>query len=173
MSNPFVISDTHFYHENILTFKDTDGNLIRGNRFSCAEEMNELIVDNWNKTVGERDTVYHLGDVAFGKRSGATELIRRLKGRKRLIMGNHDDVKQIVKDGWFQKVYMWRQLRDLKVLLTHVPVHESALEFHNLVNIHGHIHQNLSPEGRYINVSVEAIDYTPVAIEECIKDYHK
>lgn len=168
MSTLFVISDTHFYHENILNFKDAEGNLIRGGHFSCVEEMNERIIDNWNKTVSERDTIYHLGDVAFGQRSGTTELIRRLKGKKRLIVGNHDDVKQLVKDGWFQKIHMWRQFRDLKVLLTHVPVHESALEFHNLVNIHGHIHHQPSPEGRYINVSVEAVNYTPVAIEELI-----
>jgi calcineurin-like phosphoesterase family protein len=32
--------------------------------------------------------------------------------------------------------------------------------------VHGHIHQNPSPEGRYINMSVEAINYTPVDIED-------
>jgi calcineurin-like phosphoesterase family protein len=166
MRNKFVISDTHFCHANILKFKDKEGKRFRGSIFNTTEEMNEKIIENWNSVVCPQDIVYHLGDVYFGNTAEVREIFKRLNGHKRLIVGNHDNIKQIAKENWFQKIQMWRMFAEEKLLLTHVPVHESALEFRNLVNIHGHIHQNTSPEGPYINVSAEAVNYTPVAFEE-------
>ena len=89
MRNIFVISDTHFFHKNILTFKNKDGELIRPG-FSSVEEMNETIIDNWNKTVNDEDVIYHLGDFTFGSNNRIKDVAPRLKGRKRLLLGNHD-----------------------------------------------------------------------------------
>jgi len=51
--------------------------------------MNEVLIKNWNNTVGEDDTVYFLGD--FSMSIGAVDSItRRLKGHKKMITGNHD-----------------------------------------------------------------------------------
>jgi len=68
---------------------------------------------------------------------------------------------------------LWRQFNDWGLLLTHVPVHPSTLgERHRfgkdvqMINVHGHIHQNKSPEGNYRCVCVEQTNYTPVNIEE-------
>jgi calcineurin-like phosphoesterase family protein len=174
MSKIYIISDTHFGHENILKFRDSKTNeLIRN--FSDIHDMNEHIVQRWNAVVTEEDIVYHLGDVYFGK---GWEVLERLKGRKRLILGNHDNAKSEHLQKYFQKILMWRMFPEYNCLLTHVPVHESALEFRNLKNIHGHIHQNTtmitnpdgsrSPDLRYINVSVEKTDYTPINIESLI-----
>jgi len=86
-NNTFIISDTHFSHENILTFNREDGQKVRPG-FSSFEEMDEYIVNKWNSVVKPQDKVYHLGDVVMKKRY--IDVVKRLNGRKRLIMGNHD-----------------------------------------------------------------------------------
>ena len=65
----------------------------------------------------------------------------------------------------FGKILMWRMFPDLGLLLTHVPVHYSGLEFKVSKNVHGHIHEKNIDDERYINVSVEQINYTPVHID--------
>jgi hypothetical protein len=171
--NIWVISDTHFGHANILNFTDSNtGAKVR--TFYDMYEMDEHMVDRWNKTVKDEDIVYHLGDVYFD--SGHT-VLPRLKGRKRLILGNHDNAKSPHLQNHFQKISMWRMFPEFGLLLTHVPVHPSSLRVYaregdvdpvhkTFLNLHGHIHQNPSPEGPYRNMSVEAIDYTPINIEE-------
>lgn len=135
------------------------------------------MVDRWNSTVKTGDKVYHLGDVFFGEREYFQRLWPKLAGQKRLIVGNHDDIKFLSSGGFFSKVHMWRMFPEFGLLLTHVPVHQSNLKVFveegdvgvvqkPFLNVHGHIHQNPSPEGPYRNMSVEAIDYTPVNIEE-------
>lgn len=181
MSDIWLISDTHFGHENILKFKDQEGNLFRGSRFDSVKHMNEYMIEKWNSVVKPGDKVYHLGDVFFGDKSDFQSLWSKLNGSKRLIVGNHDDIKYLSSGGFFSKVYMWRMFTEFGLLLTHVPVHPSNLRIYavednykegdiaatqkTFLNVHGHIHQNPSPEGPYLNMSVEAIDYTPVNIE--------
>jgi len=62
MSNPFLISDTHFGHANILTFKKKDGTLLRSGFKDITDHDLEL-VKRWNSVVAPNDKVYHLGDV--------------------------------------------------------------------------------------------------------------
>jgi calcineurin-like phosphoesterase family protein len=169
MRDKFVISDTHFNHANILGFKNADGSSVRD--FSSVEEMNEIMIERWNSVVKPGDIIYHLGDVFFGSKDWFKENWPRLNGSKRLIPGNHDDIPFLSSGAFFKKVVMWRMFSDLGFLLTHVPVHESTLREGRfgsvpMVNIHGHIHGNSSPSPKYINVSVEKINYTPISLEE-------
>jgi calcineurin-like phosphoesterase family protein len=180
MSDIWVISDTHFHHANILNFTDETGELIRGAHFSSVEEMDECMLENWNSVVKPGDKVYHLGDVQMGSKEQFTKFWSRLNGSKRLIVGNHDDIKFLSSGGFFAKVYMWRLFKEFGLLLTHAPIHEQSLYLYpkkddvnswdkpkeELLNIHGHIHQNPSPPGRYRCVCVEQINYTPINIEE-------
>lgn len=163
MRNIFIVSDTHFGHSNILKFTGNDGNLIRP-RFSSVEEMDEHMVDRWNSTVRDGDIVYHLGDVYFEK---GHQVLKRLRGRKRLILGNHDNGKASYLQCSFEKILMWRMFPEFNCVLTHVPIHESGM-FKVQYNLHGHIHQNKSPTPRHINCSVEVQDYTPKSIEELV-----
>jgi calcineurin-like phosphoesterase family protein len=159
MATVFVISDTHFGHANMLSFTGLDGQRVRS--FESVEAMDEHIVARWNAVVRPRDHVYHLGDVAM--RKDGLAMVSRLNGHKRLIPGNHDifEVKDYLAAG-FQKIYGMRVLDGW--LMTHIPIHPESLgRFRG--NVHGHIHERPSPEGRYINVSVEAVAYTPVALE--------
>ena len=89
--NTFLISDTHFGHKNILSFKRNDGTSLRP-AFNSIEEHDEFLIDNWNKVVSPTDKIYHLGDVGFYNVSKLLEVMSRLNGRKVLIKGNHDNL---------------------------------------------------------------------------------
>ena len=164
MSRVFLISDTHFFHQKVLEFEK------EARPFSSVEEMNETIVDRWNKTVTKRDTVWHLGDVCFGHVSNLS-ILKRLNGTKNLILGNHDGYGIRAYLGYFNKIeaakkydgYVW----------THIPIHPD--QFYRFDgNVHGHLHSKRVMLGsiermdsrrideRYINVSCEQINLTPV-----------
>jgi len=162
MANLFVISDTHFGHANILNFKQEDGSPVRS--FSCVEEMDQHMVDRWNSVVRPQDHVYHLGDVAMRKQDIAT--VDRCNGHLRLVRGNHDifPTKEYLK--FFDEIYGVRVLDGM--ILSHIPIHPESLGRFK-VNIHGHIHGSPAYGPRYFNVSVEAIDYTPVSLEDLKK----
>lgn len=171
----WLISDTHFQHANILTFTDSNtGKLVRGDRFSSVEEMDECMMDNWNSVVKPGDKVYHLGDVMFGSKEEFLPKFKKLNGQKRLILGNHDDAKWFIKHEMFAKVEVWRMFPEFGLLLSHIPLDPSALmrgpngykDAQMLLNIHGHIHQNPSPTEHHRCVCVEHIDYKPINIEE-------
>lgn len=163
--NYWFISDTHFFHQNILNWGRSE--------FSSVEEMNEVMVERWNSVVKKGDRVYHLGDVWMGPSSHEqrAKLWGRLNGSKSLIVGNHDDIKYMAKGGFFRKIEMWKIWPDRNLLFTHVPVHEDSIRerLHGAgepLNVHGHTHLNGSPEGPYRSVCVELNNYTPVNLEE-------
>lgn len=151
----FVISDTHFGHGNIIKYCNRP--------FPDSGAMDEAMLANWNDTVRDEDIVYHLGDVYFRNH----QILYALKGRKRLILGNHDNGRDEHLQAVFQKITVWRMFTEYGLLLSHVPVHEDTLNINKCpVNVHGHIHERNIPDPRYINVSVEQIGYKPIDIEE-------
>ena len=160
----WFISDTHFQHENVLKFSPSP--------FRTIEERDEKIIENWNSLVKRGDIVYHLGDVFFGSKDSFKTLWPRLTGSKRLIVGNHDDVKFLSSGNFFKKVQLWRVWNDRPLLFTHVPVHKDCIQERLLdeggVNVHGHTHLNGSPDGPYKSVCVELTDYKPVNLEELL-----
>ena len=167
MAKTFVISDTHFNHAGILEFKDYIGKPVRD--FDSIEQMNECMMDNWVSVVGPKDTVIHCGDVLFGhnKVEWMTENFDRLPGKKRLVVGNHDNLKMLAP--FFKDMQLWIDMPGF--IFTHTPLHESTLaEKHRFkepkINVHGHIHTNPSPEGPYRCVCVEQINFTPINIED-------
>lgn len=149
----FVISDTHFSHENIIGYC--------GRPFADAAEMDEALVARWNTVVKPQDHVYHLGDVAMKK--PALDIVKRLNGHKRLVFGNHDiyEAKHYISAG-FEKVMGMRVLDGL--IFTHVPIHPGSMGRFR-ANVHGHVHNSESLTLPYVNVSVEVINYTPIALE--------
>ena len=78
----YFTSDLHFWHKNSIVYTNRP--------FETVEKMNEKLIEYWNKTVHANDEVYILGDVTMVRPGRATEIISQLKGRKYLLMGNHD-----------------------------------------------------------------------------------
>lgn len=164
----FIISDMHFFHKNILTFTRANGEKLRN--FSDVETMNETIINNWNNVVSDQDLVYDLGDSVFGQNN--LHIISRLKGRKRLLLGNHDyaPITEYLK--YYENVYANFELRpdkETRILLGHYPVHlDSIVPRYNFM-VHGHIHSLQIDNPHYFCASVEQIDYTPISVDEIVK----
>lgn len=163
MANIFFTSDHHFDHANFLRFTDDNGNKIRP--FYTVEEMNETMIERWNSVIKPQDKVWHLGDVTFQVNKFA-RIACRLNGHKRLIGGNHDDLKNYELTRWFDKVQIWRIFKDENFICTHVPIRVDQFRYKVQYNVHGHIHQNVIADKQYINICVEQTNYTPVSMDE-------
>jgi len=186
MPNIFFASDHHFDHGNILNFFKADG-VTPLRPFANVDDMNETMIENHNRVVSATDVVYFLGDVAIPRRG--LQHVKRLNGRKKLILGNHDPfVKRQNRDYFevgFESCEAFHKFE--RFVATHVPVHPSCLSMRWNVNVHGHTHDNVVqktiyrewvdgcasgvwdeevPDPRYINVCVEKINYTPISLEE-------
>lgn len=163
MTNTFLVSDTHFAHAGICKFLRDDGTPLRP--WDNYAEMEEELVSRWNATVGPEDKVYHLGDVAIGRKG--LQVLERLNGRKVLIRGNHDIFKLSDYTPYFKDVRGCHYLD--RCILTHIPVHPVNLTRYT-ANIHGHLHYRTVPDEttglsdlRYFNVCVEHTDYRPIS----------
>lgn len=168
-SNIYFIGDTHFGHDKILTFEENG----RQHKFSTIEEHDETLIDNWNKIVRNRDTVIHLGDVAFRNFHN----VGRLRGYKKLILGNHDNEKLVGE--YFDRMHGAVKVKygKYKFLLTHIPIHPNEFTYRVDYNIHGHLHnggityetnEGIFNDDRYINLSADKINFTPIALEEIL-----
>jgi calcineurin-like phosphoesterase family protein/2'-5' RNA ligase len=150
----YLTADAHFDHKNIIRYCHRP--------FSSVTEMNRAIQDKWNSTVGNNGVVYFLGDWSFGRRSRpATYWRRRLKGSIVSIKGSHDKID-------FETTRVLH-VSGYSFLLIHNPRDKKIewLKWHEWI-IHGHLHHRapfIDGERKRINVSVEAINYTPVTLE--------
>lgn len=167
MHEKWFISDTHFFHANILKFVDDKGNRIRA--FKSLDDMHKTMVERWNAQVGKNDYVYHLGDVTFQYHRPFQELMYSLNGDKRLIVGNHDKLKQEGLLKHFSKVELWKGFKEHDFTCTHIPGLLDKLRDGHF-NVHGHIHQSHMEDLHYINVSVEVRDYYPVHLDTIIEE---
>lgn len=159
MSETWFTSDTHFGHKNILVYEK------EARPFQTLEEMHETLIHNWNSVVGDNDTVYHLGDFCFGRDN--IRIARLLKGKKHLIMGNHDSYTTHDYLQYFYKLHGCKYWE--RCVLTHMPVHPNGLGGRWMLNIHGHLHSRnvivpeleFTPDPNYFNVSVEQNNLFP------------
>lgn len=161
----WFISDTHFFHANVLKFTDRDG--IRIRNFNSLDEMHRTIVNNWNAVVSPQDYVYHLGDVTFQYHRPFQELMYSLKGHKRLIIGNHDKLKQEGLLKHFDKVMLWHGFKEHNFTASHMMLKEGHFR-DGKYNLHGHTHQNVSENPLYINNCVEVTGYKPRHLDEIL-----
>lgn len=115
-------------------------------------EHDKLIIENWNKTVTNADDVYILGDIGrFGSSKDIEYLcqcISVLKGRKHLIVGNHDAVKDARITQLFTEICDYKKLIDnfnglnYKVILSHYPILFYEGQHRGNVHLHGHLHNS-------------------------------
>lgn len=169
MHKQFFLSDPHLNHENILSFLDDKGEIVRP--FKSIEEHDNFIVDNCNKVVRAVDRLYFMGDVAMNRR--ALPILGRINGRKVLIKGNHDifPLKDYTK--YFQDIRAYKIYPEFGAIFSHIPIHPSQLEGRFKWNFHGHLHEKTIPDERYINLCVEHTNYTPVDLDFLIENYFK
>lgn len=168
----YFTADTHFGHENVIRFC--------GRPFSCAAEMDEALIENWNRRVRGHDTVYILGDM-FLHSSNAGRILKRLKGRKHLIVGNHDGswMTALNPKEYFESVDLFLETTDGKraITLCHYPLLSWKHSGRSYM-IHGHIHNDtradfwplIAARERILNAGVDINGFMPVTFEELVEN---
>ena len=177
MSEIYFTSDTHFCHNQ--------GFLYEPRGFTNVNDMNEAIIENWNKIVKPNDIVYHLGDTMLNNNEKGIECFKRLNGQIFIIWGNHDtqnrtnalfdECRDKLMGGWYAYV-----IKDGKhsIYLSHYPTLTSNFDdkhfSQHVINLHGHTHQRtnwLQADNPFMyHVGVDSHNCTPVHIDEVLAD---
>ena len=176
----YLYSDPHFGDWESYTFRGLTNN-------KTKEELDQFQVDNINKVVHKSDTIIFLGDI------GDPTSLKKIKGYKVLITGNHDKGSSIYED-YFDEIYTGCLTISDRIILSHEPI-ENCPPF--LFNIHGHDHSgrdfttyvlkdydidmpNNEMTKNYLtciknyklnklNLCAEWINYTPVSLSDIIR----
>lgn len=186
--NIWFTSDWHLDHARIIQLCNRP--------FANVLEMNEKLVENYNSKVGDKDLVYFLGDVGIGKPEKILSYVKRLKGNKILVRGNHEDTElyEFSRTAWLDVV----SLEEIRVTRNSKGVSEAVGEFslchypfavwnkshYGSINLHGHSHGNFSPCSQQYDVGVDPNGYFPISIVEVMdklstlpplfyRDHHK
>lgn len=179
----FFTSDTHLFHRLVSKIRwqranpgtpvphAVDGNLDP----SVINWHTETLADNWDNTVGRKDQVFVLGDLAMtNTRKGMEPVLdwfRARNGEKILVPGNHDPIHAMHSDShkWddayrevFKAVELFKR-RTIKlcngttrdVMLSHYPYlgdrdaedRDPQYRLRDCGNwlLHGHLHSHPSP----------------------------
>lgn len=170
----YIVSDTHFGHENIKAFCHR------------PSDVESTMIENWARAVGPDDTLLHLGDLSYKSNSFFKNVIApHLTGKRKLIvLGNHDRQRfSFYRDSGFQIAQPFQiDYRDHVIQFSHYPWNpeydEGREPPENVVRVHGHIHNNgytrsaLIPfVRRQINMSAEQTKYTPINLELLLNGY--
>lgn len=134
----FYISDWHYGHNNIIHLDNRP--------YKNVEEMNEALIDNWNSVVTNEDTVYSLGDMFWCDTAEATEVLKKLNGKKVLVIGNHDRIHDVQFRKQFEKIEHYVEVKDnsRRVLLSHYPMPFYRGDYNpNIIHLYGHIHTTI------------------------------
>lgn len=165
--NLWFTSDHHFNHKNIIKYSSRP--------FSSLEEMNEKLIENWNKNIKGGDAVYHLGDFFFTHPKFITKIFERLNGKITLIKGNHDHI-------WLRKVdlkivtidYLEIKVDKKLLVLMHFPIESWNKRHFGAIHLHGHTHGNSRKVQGRLDVGVDNAfktlgDYRPFSYDEIQK----
>ena len=170
----FFTADTHFDHANIIRLCNRP--------YESIEQMNEDMISKWNRKVTNSDTVYILGDMFFRSKDPEA-ILGRLRGKKYLIIGNHDTwIKRVDTDRYFKEVSHYMTLSDGQrgLVLCHYPQicwpHQQRFYM-----IHRHIHADtqgdywplLAVRERALNAGADINGFAPVTFEELVENNGK
>lgn len=138
------VADTHFAHANIIKFDRRP--------WASVAEMDEQLIDNWNRVVKDEDITYHLGDVAMGL--APLGYLMQLAGQIRIIPGNHDGIlvetAEHVAEVTSGRIQVIDPLVELKgvahrtLWLCHYAL-EGWNKKHKSIHLHGHTHPAHDP----------------------------
>ena len=171
----YYTSDLHLDHKRVLELSKRP--------FSSIDEMQTVLIANWNAKVSAGDDVYILGDSAF-KATTLRWILPVLNGNKHIIRGNHDydEVRKIEKlanepenKREFKNVWFHGDLHNVNdgdhyVMMCHYPMEEWHKSQKGSIHLHGHCHGNkgLNFKENAYEVGVDARNYEPVTLEEIL-----
>ncbi len=169
----FYTADLHLGHKDVIKLSNRP--------FKTIREHDNFIIDTWNATVSDRDTVYIVGDIYHNNKMNVGLYLERLKGKKHLIIGNHDlKFKDINYENrkYFESIEQMTIIKDKdsSVVLCHYPLLEWNGYFRGNYMVHGHIHNNrknpafqfLKEQAKALNAGVDINNFKPVTLKELV-----
>lgn len=172
--NIFFYSDPHFGHKNVIGYSNRP--------YRDVIEMSRAFIVNYNRVVPPDGICIWVGDSFFCPKSVAKAIMRKLNGKKILVMGNHDkNMFQMMRLGFDFACY------SLKLNIGHKPVtvchypwrhnYDPNYKYYDRCPIqqltareewliHGHVHNEWKINDNMINVGVDVWNYTPVPYKE-------
>jgi calcineurin-like phosphoesterase family protein len=132
--------------------------------------MNAVILDNINSTVKPDDTLFHLGDVSFGRGSRKWDWwLSQIRCQTILIKGSHDK-------GYNGPSSYYHRVGKTQLLLSHEywlskPADTFTYMSQQAWIIHGHTHDRgpfINPQRRQVCVSLEKINYKPISLDSIL-----
>lgn len=159
-------SDLHFGHKAMLKhcnrpFKDVD-------------EMDRVLIQNWNDWVEDKDHVFVLGDLSFRSNTDTLAILGELKGTKYLIRGNHDHRLSSTVLSMFDggvADYHEIDVDNQRIVLCHFAFRSWNRMHYGSWNLHGHSHGNLEPFGKQLDVGVDAYAFLEDLTTYCPNSY--
>ena len=184
MAGVFYFSDPHFFHARLAELRGFGEDV---------DLHNEALVHNYHSLIKKKDDlVWILGDLTIGGTTvegKALDLLKKLPGRKRLILGNHDSVSSTNRNPEknyskynevfeYVGMYVRKRIAGFEVEFSHYPFTrdhkpEPRLMEHRRPNygqwlFHGHCHDRIIKEDQQIHVGLDAHQLTPVPHEQMI-----
>lgn len=168
-------SDPHWYHARIIELSQRP--------FVNVEEMNEVLVSNYNDCIDQNDTVIWLGDAFFTNVEKATKIMQRLNGHKILISGNHDrGAGSMINQGFLLVMdECVMQIAGKICRLSHYPYKNNVMSNNKIEEryldrrpnkikgellLHGHTHSKKKINGTMIHCGVDAWNFRPALMSE-------
>lgn len=167
-------ADLHLGHTGIISLTNRP--------FSSVQEMDEVLLRNWNEKVHKNDTVYILGDLFFRNTVPASDYLEEMRGTKHLIIGNHDKgwMKKTDLNRYFESVQLMSEINDGShvISLCHYPMFAWNRCHKGAYLAHGHIHNNCNGEywpllqqmPNALNAGVDINGYAPVTFNEMVEN---
>lgn len=173
----YFTSDLHLGHKNIIKLCNRP--------FESVEEMDSVLIDNFNKRVKKNDNVYIIGDLIW-EGAFAENYLSKLNGKKFLIIGNHDAkwLKKGDYKSYFELITPYLEINSNGHIIT--LCHYPMLEWKNSRKngstklgylIYGHVHSNIRELygqlycfNNALNAGVDINNYIPVTFQELLEN---
>lgn len=174
--NNYFSSDFHLCHANVIRYDKRP--------FNNVDEMNEVILEEYNKTVKPGDNFYFLGDFCFDTRR-TEEFLKQMNGNLFFIRGNHDKhdtIKLYQKYGIYLGEQKMIKIKDAEsprgnqeIVLNHYRMDVWDKSHHGAWHLFGHSHGSLPDrlDSRCFDVGCMIWDYIPLSYEEVKEEMKK
>lgn len=162
MGNIWFTSDSHIHHGFAAKLRGME-----------VDEMDKMIIDTWNEQIqsSSSNTIYHLGDFAFGKNDEVRKIRSKLKGKIHLILGNHD-----YKNNIQRLTDCFTSIKDLytlhykkeKIILCHYCMDTFDSSHYDSYHLFGHSHCRFNASGKRMDVGVDGHEFKLWNIDEIL-----
>lgn len=186
LNNVFVTADNHFGHSNIIKYCDRP--------FENVDQMDQILIDNWNEVVKGQDWVIHLSDFTLGPGSVAQEYFAQLNGDICVLSNPWHHDKRWLKTNLLLKsksgfdVRLWPSIAILEIprlgkdgyplaiTLCHYPMAVWDRKHHGAWHLHGHSHGKYRPPSdddlgyACQDVGVDCCDFYPISLSQVSRE---